>query len=108
METGTTNGAVTWLERWLIYRRSILESMGLKVERSKSDFGSAAVSLDSNKIASGICAWDQRDTLEIQLIDLDTNESSLVFDGPCPSKEFFLEELTNYENWLKKKHEFSN
>ena len=108
MEIEESQSAVNWLESWFLEQQSFLESLGLTVQWNKSDFGSAVVNVDSEKVASNITAWNHGSTLEIMLTDLSTNLPTLIFDGACPSKKTFVLELENYSLWLKEKHEFSN
>jgi hypothetical protein len=98
------NYAVDTLRDWLNQNRSAFENYKTTFEFKDSGHGSANVQLDTGAYLVDVSAWNHASCLDIQILDIKTEESIFPHVGDCASKSEFERHLAELIVWYKSNH----
>ncbi len=93
--------AVALLYEWFQENKEVFISLGEELEFKDSGRGSAYVRLESKSSLMELCAWDHATCLDIQIIDIATEESSYPHTGSCQSLNEFEAHLKKFMSWFE-------
>ena len=90
--------STTTLHSWFNKNKEYLASNCNELEFKDSGRGSACINLETKKYIISICAWDHAYCLDIEVLDLKTEQSNFLHVGSCASilefKEYLKETYT--------------
>lgn len=92
---------VAALYGWFNENKDYLLSSCSELEFKDSGRGSACVNLETETYIISVCAWDHACCLDIQVMEVKSEEISFPHMGDCPSIEEFKGHLKDFGNWLK-------
>lgn len=92
------SSAVVALEQWFATNREIFADGVVQAELSPASGRDASIQLGTRDYLISICAWDQGSSLEIQIIDRATTETSIQ-DGPCSDMKELRARLEQFLSW---------
>jgi len=96
--------AISAFEDWFESNRHVFQRFTLREELADSARRVSNIQIDTPTYMVSLCAWDQGDALEIQIIDLATEKTSIE-DGPCSTKGEMLARLDGFLTWFNRQHE---
>lgn len=92
---------VAVLYGWFNENKEYLLSSCSELEFKDSGRGSACVNLETEAHIVSVCAWDHARCLDIQIMEVKSEEVSFLHMGDCASIEEFKGHLKYFSNWLK-------
>ena len=96
--------AIAAFEQWFELRRHVFERFDLRERLADSKFRCSNVQIDTPTHIASLCVWDINNALEIQIIDLATEEVSIE-DGPNTDQDELLTRLNRFLVWFKQNHD---
>jgi hypothetical protein len=93
--------AVSSLKYWFHENHDIFTIYSATSEFKDSGHGSACVVLETERYLIDICAWDHASCLDIQILEIDSEESTFQHIGDCETRQVFHECLQKFMGWLK-------
>jgi hypothetical protein len=90
-----TSSAVAVLKQWYLEHENTFRAAGAKVTFGVSREGSGAVDIETATHLFQLVAWDNAWCLDVQIIDLDSGQSTFPVVGPCAPAEF-VEKLKGF------------
>ena len=96
-----SNKPVSYLVSWYESNLNLFDEYCVKHCIDKTKEGIAFVDLDTSKNISRICVWDQSNSLEIQVLNLERNESEYPVTEDGCSLEQLATELDRHLQWIK-------
>ncbi len=93
--------AVALLYKWFQSNTDLFIRAGAELEFRDSGHGSAYVRLETKTYMMELCAWDHATCLNVQIIDIKTEESSFPHEGSCDSIEMFEQHLNEFIEWFQ-------
>ena len=92
---------VAVLYSWFRENRELFISSGAELEFRDSGHGSGYVRLETDFYMMELCAWDHASCLDIQIIEVKSEESSFPHTGDCESINEFKNHLNEFLVWFK-------
>ena len=96
--------AVSCFNRWLESNRKDFERFTLREEFSARPGRSSNIQIETPTHIISLCAWDQGNALEIQVIDL-SSEATNIEDGACETENELMARLALFLGWIEQIHE---
>lgn len=93
--------AVGELYSWFKANQDYFLSCGMDIEFKDTGENSASVNLESSKHIVQLCAWDHASCLDIQILDVASEESIFPHAGECKTQTEFVAELSKFLDWQK-------
>lgn len=94
--------SVAVLYSWFQKNKDLFVAGGAELEFRDSGHGSAYVRLETASHLAELCAWDHEKCLDIQVIDIQSEESKFPHSGSCDSMQEFEEHLGQFLTWYKR------
>jgi hypothetical protein len=91
--------AVSELEGWFKANEKLFAKAGV-VGYNDSGKGSANVRIETEQYLIDIVAWDHAACLDIQILDIKTEESTFSHVGDCEDRSDFLKHLHLFAEWF--------
>jgi len=91
---------VAVLNSWYVENKDIFVSRCNEHEFDDSGRGSAEVTLETERYIVSLCAWDHNCCLDIQVLEIRSEESNFLHTGECPSIAEFKEHLNRFSVWF--------
>ncbi len=88
--------AVSTLYGWFNLNKSFFLEHGVDIEFRDSGHGSAYVRIETELSLSEAIAWDHASCLNIQIIEIKTEDSKYLHEGSCYTKEIFESHLEKF------------
>ena len=95
--------AVIVFDEWFKTNRHCFEGFSLRFNKSMATHRVTDAEIDTPTHSISICAWDQGNSLEIQIIELAT-EKTTIEDGQCADKDDLLARLDKLLVWFTAQH----
>lgn len=95
-----TERATEWLRSWATELEADAKRVGFELEMGDRGKLLLRVTLLSETHAVDICAWDNASCLDIQVLDLKSEESTFPTVGPCHDQREFCEHLKSLRHWI--------
>ena len=95
--------AVVAFDEWFKAKRHCFEGFELRCNKSMSTHRVTDAEIDTPTHSVSICAWDQGNSLEIQITDLAT-EKTTIEDESCADKDQLLARLNKFLDWFTAQH----
>lgn len=92
--------AVKALTVWYQENLDVLKKIFNSVEIINSGHDSVGVKLESGQYLVDISAWNHASCLDIQILEVESEESNFLHVGDCNSKEEFEIHLGKFMEWL--------
>lgn len=93
--------AVETLKAWYQDQLRVFQEYCISYEFNNSGHGSASVELETNKYLIEVSAWNQASCLDIQIIDIESEECKFPTVGDCKTKIIFKKHLESFVEWFK-------
>lgn len=93
--------AVPFLKSWFHKHKDLFKNHDVVSEFKDSGHGSAYVRLEMDRYLAELCTWDHASCLDIQIIDLGSEESVFPHVGECETKFEFENQLSKFIEWFK-------
>lgn len=106
MKTQKEQYAVSTLYDWFKQNQDYFIGAEMELEFKDAGRNSACVTLECDSHIMQLCAWNHASCLDIQIMDVATEESTLPHTGDCSSREEFEAQLNEFLNWHK--NQFKN
>jgi hypothetical protein len=92
-----------YLKQWFEHNQSIFEQhcIDFKLSLGEEDFAVSVVELDLEKFATNILVWDHSYCIDIEVVNLETDEVLLPVFGPNKSFEDFVDRLNCHLSWVQ-------
>jgi len=100
-DTTTQKFAVHVLYEWFKGKKEELIAKNAELEFKDSGYGSAYIRIETKAYLAELSTWDHASCLDIQIINLKTDESTFPHAGECESKEIFENHLKDFEKWFQ-------
>jgi hypothetical protein len=102
----TDNGVMNSAEYLEFWYKSNADYLSRQCERfciSRAEFegGASQIELDLGKYVSVITAWNNEYCMDIEIVNMETEEASFPVHGPCGSLNSFINRLDNHFAWIK-------
>ena len=98
--------AVSILYDWFKTNQKYFHETKMKMEFKDSGYNSAFVFLESESHMMQLCAWDHASCLDIEIMEIETENATFPRSGDCKNKDEFELELSKFLEWHK--NEFKN
>lgn len=89
------------LYSWFNENKEYFVTSCRNVEFKDSGRGSACVNLETERYIISVCAWDHACCLDIQVMEVKSEESRFPHMGDCESIDEFKGYLKDFSAWLK-------
>jgi|GEM_PF-3011694 len=100
MEITNDSYAVDTLKTWYQTNQEQFEKQCISNEFKDSGHSSAAVLLETNNHLIDISAWNHASCLDIQILEIESEESRFLTIGDCETKLIFVKHLESFITWL--------
>lgn len=89
------------LYSWFQDNRGLFVTSCSELEFKDTGRGSARVLLESDSYIMDICVWDHEECLDIQILKIESEESSFPHAGDCKSIIELKTHLNEFLKWFK-------
>lgn len=93
---------VALLYSWFQKNSDQFVAGGAELEFRDSGHGSARVRLETSVYLAELCAWDHEKCLDIQVMEIQSEESTFLHTGSCDTTQKFKEHLDEFLTWYKR------
>jgi hypothetical protein len=99
--TKSNDFAVSVLYEWFNENKANYIARGAEIEFKDTGHGSACVRLETKRHLADISVWDHASCLDIQVMDVNSEESDFPHTGECESKAEFKHYLKEFIKWFQ-------
>ncbi len=96
---------IACLHNWFKKNQELFSAKCILVNFKNTGHGSAYIDLDTEFYISRITAWDHAICLNIEIIEIETEQSLHQAEGACDTIYEFQDKLGAYLSWLEKQKE---
>lgn len=89
------------LKSWFEHNQELFCLKCNEIKFTDTGHGSAYVDLDTDFYISRITAWDHAICLNMEIINIETEETTVMAEGACLSIAEFEVKLSKYLKWLE-------
>ncbi|MEE9343727.1 MAG: hypothetical protein V3V12_08860 [Gammaproteobacteria bacterium] len=92
--------AVKTLEAWYQAQLGEFKEQCVSNKFKDSGHGSASVQLETSKYIIDVSAWNHASCLDIQILEIESEESTFPTVGDCETKIIFEKHLESFMRWF--------
>lgn len=96
--------AIASLESWFHINRQNFQKCGASIKFNDSTRGFAEIQIETNKYLISISAWDHGACLEIQILEIESEDSIFPTVGGCKTRNIFENHRDSFLIWFNNEH----